>query len=271
MIWFGFKRTITAMINWINHLLAALRGNKKWIVVTPPCFTRQLVYSLEFRKSLIVNVRSFYDWATVAEIFANSGYDTKDFAIDSEIETYYEGIRPQNPLVLDLGANIGVASLFYATKYPEALILAIEPSDDNCNLLAKNIKKHSNIRVLHQAAGSKNGVVSVMDPGIGNNSFRTFGSNGRTIGLVNMVTVNDILSENEGREPFIIKIDIEGFESELFSSNTDWIDRFKVIVIEIHDWMFPKSAISTNFFAAIGGKRRDLVFKGENIFSVRID
>ena len=37
----------------------------------------------------------------------------------------------------------------------------------------------------------------------------------------------------------LIKIDIEGGESELFEKNIEWIEKFPLIIIELHDWMLP--------------------------------
>ena len=56
------------------------------------------------------------------------------------------------------------------------------------------------------------------------------------------VTINQILSNKENRNfyPYLIKIDIEGHESQLFENNIEWIDQFKVIIIETHDWMCQK-------------------------------
>jgi hypothetical protein len=68
--------------------------------------------------------------------------------------------------------------------------------------------------------------------------------------------------------PFMAKIDIEGFEDVLFYSNTDWIERFPVIIIELHDWMLPGKANSTNFLRAIAEYDRDLLFRGENVVSI---
>ena len=68
--------------------------------------------------------------------------------------------------------------------------------------------------------------------------------------------------------PFIIKIDIEGFEEDLFSKNLEWVDLFPLLIIELHDWMLPKSSNSKNFLQAISKLNRDFVYIGENIFSI---
>ncbi len=68
--------------------------------------------------------------------------------------------------------------------------------------------------------------------------------------------------------PFIIKIDIEGYEEELFSDATDWIDRFPILIMEPHDWMYPKRQKSRNFIREISGRNRDFIIIGENILSI---
>ena len=64
------------------------------------------------------------------------------------------------------------------------------------------------------------------------------------------ITINQILSnkENKNLYPYLIKIDIEGHENQLFENNTEWIDQFKIIIIELHDWMFPETSNSKKFF-----------------------
>ena len=71
------------------------------------------------------------------------------------------------------------------------------------------------------------------------------------------------------KSTIILKIDIEGFENELFSKNTEWIDNFPIIIIELHDWMLPKTCKSSNFLSSISKKNRDFLYSGENIFSIK--
>ena len=72
----------------------------------------------------------------------------------------------------------------------------------------------------------------------------------------------------------MIKIDIEGHESDLFKKNTEWFDKFKVIIIEIHDWMLPGKSISRNYFntlsEAMKKNNRDVIIRGENLISIKL-
>lgn len=59
-------------------------------------------------------------------------------------------------------------------------------------------------------------------------------------GSLQIVSLDEIIKDygKMGFIPFIVKIDIEGYEQELFSSNIDWIDNIPVIIIELHDGCF---------------------------------
>ena len=47
--------------------------------------------------------------------------------------------------ILDLEANIGIASIDFALRYPQASIIAVEPVAANFQLLQKNISRFQNI------------------------------------------------------------------------------------------------------------------------------
>lgn len=87
-------------------------------------------------------------------------------------------------------------------------------------------------------------------------------------GSIAAVSAPDLLAMAAHCVPFIAKIDIEGFEDDLFSMNTDWVSAFPVIVIELHDWMLPRRATSRNFLRTIAELDRDFVCLSENVFSI---
>jgi hypothetical protein len=81
-------------------------------------------------------------------------------------------------------------------------------------------------------------------------------------------SVENLFSESD---LFLVKVDIEGGESRLFESHLEWIDRAMVVIIELHDWLFPRCSNSHNFLKALSERRRDLITMDENIFSIRND
>ena len=85
-----------------------------------------------------------------------------------------------------------------------------------------------------------------------------------------MCTINEIVKRHgDGSALFIVKIDIEGFESDLFASQTEWVDDAHVIVLEPHDWLLPGQATSRNFQIVLARHDFDILISGENLIYVR--
>jgi FkbM family methyltransferase len=228
-----------------------------------------IFYCRFYNKIFSIKIRDSADYSTFAQIYIRNDYDLKKLHRYKEIDALYSEIKykGKTPLILDLGGNIGLASKFFSDEYKQAKILCIEPDSDNINQAKINNESSQNVVFLEAAIGSSEGVCSIIDPGLGNNGLRVEVS---TNGKIKIVAVNQLLSKFPNNEfiPFIIKIDIEGFEKNLFSKNTQWIDRFPLIIIELHDWMLPKVGSSKSFLMAIAEKDRDFVYHGENIFSI---
>lgn len=127
-----------------------------------------------------------------------------------------------------------------------------------------------NVVFIEAAIGNKNLIGKIVDTGLGNNAYRIATNLTDDKKDIEIITINNVLEEDFSKDtiPFIAKIDIEGFEKELFKDNLEWISRFPIIIIELHDWMMPKQANSKNFLKAISNHDRDFVFMGENVFSI---
>jgi FkbM family methyltransferase len=61
-------------------------------------------------------------------------------------------------LVLDLGANVGAASIWLHERHPRALILAVEPDPRSVPWLRRNTEPFERIRVIHAAVGLAEGI-----------------------------------------------------------------------------------------------------------------
>ncbi|EBQ4753906.1 FkbM family methyltransferase [Salmonella enterica subsp. diarizonae] len=80
--------------------------------------------------------------------------------------------------------------------------------------------------------------------------------------------MSDILSAFEPASLFILKVDIEGGEKNLFSGDVCWFDDFYLCIIELHNWLYPGEGASGPFLRLCGQRDRDFIYRGENIFSV---
>jgi FkbM family methyltransferase len=201
----------------------------------------------------------------------------------SDIETFnqiflykeYEitlGSEPKN--VIDAGANIGLAAIFFNSKYPKAKIVSIEPEKNNFELLKKNTNSYLNITCLNYAlSNTTDEEISVVDKGFGDWGFLTEKQqDNNSINVRNKIktiSINDIVKTNNWTEIDLIKIDIEGYEKEVFQSNFEWLKITKVLIIELHDRMV--SGSSRPFFRAIGQFNFNYEHKGENLIFTNKD
>jgi FkbM family methyltransferase len=69
--------------------------------------------------------------------------------------TYYFEADTTRPFIVDAGANIGMATLYFKRLYPDARIVCFEPDPGNFALLKRNVEANGLLGVeLHQAAVS---------------------------------------------------------------------------------------------------------------------
>src|SRR5262245_6463410 len=65
--------------------------------------------------------------------------------------------------VLDIGANIGIAALYFARAFPNATIHCFEPEPRNCDVLEANARTCERIRVHRFALGAEDGELRLYD------------------------------------------------------------------------------------------------------------
>jgi FkbM family methyltransferase len=232
---------------------------------------RLLYFQGEDLKSLFLRAGSS-DSRVIGQIFIDQAYDLRSLARFDELKAFLERIRAcgKRPLIIDAGANIGIASLYFAAQCPDALIVAIEPEPKNFALLRENVKGLP-VVPIESALSSGGENVKVIDPDMGCWGFRTESTSDSEFD-VQSVTIPEIFTEHRDHcVPFVVKIDIEGFEDNVFSKNTRWIDDVPILIVELHDWLLPKRRTSRNFLFTIADKNRDYVQRGENIFSIKND
>ncbi|HZP59605.1 MAG TPA: FkbM family methyltransferase [Opitutaceae bacterium] len=166
--------------------------------------------------------------------------------------------------ILDLGANIGLASLFFATQWPEARILAVEPAGSNIGLLDKNIQEWPSITRLQAAVWAQPARVHIANPHDEPNTYRMTADAGESLGEeVPAYTVEQLIDRQGGKRIDLLKMDIEGTEAEIFRHGADWISRVSVLVIELHDRIVPGCAQA--LYRALQGRRFQQEIVGGNL------
>ena len=187
------------------------------------------------------------DEYTIIEIFGLKCYDL-DLPFDPKF-------------IIDGGANIGLSSVYFANKYPESQIVAVEPETSNFDLLLKNIKNYNNIKANKCAIWNKNILLEIKDNGFGLRGFMVEETPIESNTSINGVTIDDVNSK--GQIIDILKLDIEGSEKFVFEKNyKKWLPNTRCIIIELHDDMVEGS--SESVYQTIAKYNFRKYQKGEN-------
>lgn len=212
------------------------------------------------------------DEHVIHQIFRDRQYELGRLRRWNELKAFLDRHKGtgKSPLVVDAGANIGASSIMFAAMIPDTRVVAIEPDEGNFKLLALNVEG-LRVEPMRAALSSVRGYARVVDSGEGHWGYRTEKLIGavQSSNSVPCVTIDDIYQRYSGQSfPFIVKIDIEGGEADLFAANTDWVDNTPLLIVELHDWLLLKSASSRTFLQCVSNLDRDFVYIGEDVYSI---
>jgi len=196
-------------------------------------------------------------------------YDSREFVHRQRLMQDYQSMlaRGEKPLLIDCGANIGLSVLHFAHEFPEAQIIAIEPDDDNFKLLRKNTRYFGNrITPLKGGVWNASGKLSIRNPEAGAAGFQVEIADD---GAIQAYTIDEICTMAGVKAPFLVKVDIEGAQKQLFSNNTAWAENTHLIVIELEDWLLPWQGTSQAFFKTLTQYPYEYLMAGDTLFCFR--
>lgn len=174
---------------------------------------------------------------------------------------------PANPVrvIVDAGANIGIETIRMRRFHPHASVLAIEADPGNFEVLTKNADEK--VEALQRGVWSSDTGLRVL-PGNTNQGFSVRPVHAGEPADIDAVTMHSIL-ERVGGEIDMLKMDIEGSEYEVFSSDTSWAEHVKAFIIECPDNDRPGA--TQEIFRALGHLPLDAFVSGENLVLIRRD
>jgi FkbM family methyltransferase len=168
----------------------------------------------------IVRVANHYELAGAVEVLTAGDYD--DVPLEAgEVRR-----------VLDLGANVGFATLLFASRYPLAEIVAVEPAPDTFERLRINAGALVNVTLAQLAVGAP-GLVK-LDLSVPSTERHGGSGAGETVARVGL---QDLLMQLDWPSVDVLKVDIEGDEYALFEQEA--VGRARFIVGELHTGSAP--------------------------------
>ncbi len=136
--------------------------------------------------------------------------------------------------IVDLGANIGVFTLYGAARSPSGKIISVEPDPTNFQQLRRNVlaNKFSNIELVQKAISNVSGPTRLflVHP-TGHTIMKSSGA--YPVITCESLTMDDLMRSYNISHIDFLKIDIEGAEFLLFD-DLHWLESVEQIVMEVH-------------------------------------
>ena len=139
-----------------------------------------------------------------------------------------------NPLVVDVGANAGLFSHMIFCLNPRASVVAFEPLP----LLNQKLDKwrqriRMDLDVRPKAVGRNMGE-AVMESPHGYDGVSRICVSDQPAGKTFRVPVTTLDQELAGKEVFLVKIDVEGYECEVLAGAKQTLSKTRFVIVEAH-------------------------------------
>lgn len=153
-----------------------------------------------------------------------------------DVELCRSYITPDS-VVLDIGANIGLHSIFFASLTPRGRVLAFEPSMATFELLTRNTRGKHNVSPLNIALSDTGGVKEFFEAD--DNAYSSLVDTKRTrieaVARVVCMRADDIVRDLQLSRVDFVKIDVEGLEYNVLRGMEDVIAKHRpVLFCEIY-------------------------------------
>ena len=149
-----------------------------------------------------------------------------------EKEIYKFSTDNPAPYIIDGGANIGLSVLYFKRSYPNSRILAFEPDPDIFTVLEKNCRtfEFEGVELFDRALWVENGSLG----------FRKDGSLGGCLAADDRVSDVDVptqrLRDLLTARVTLLKLDIEGAETEVLEDCADRLGNVENLFVEYHSF-----------------------------------
>jgi FkbM family methyltransferase len=152
--------------------------------------------------------------------------------LDIEFYALCRRLVPEHYVCLDVGANIGIKSLFLSRHCPVGRVIAIEPAPTVARCLEANITENGATQVWMEetAVGDTRGSVRLQDA----SAWGHISQDGVEVPIT---TLEEIVGRLGLPRVDFIKIDTEGSELSIMRSSLDLINRFEsLVLVELNSW-----------------------------------
>jgi len=164
--------------------------------------------------------------------------------------------------IVDLGGNIGLSSVFFKSRFPDAKIIVVEPDRENFSVLKKNLQSYEDIICINSAIWNKRTRLALNRNNLDHWSIYVSETESNTFDTIEALTMADMMTKHGLDRIDFLKVDIEGAELELFENGfEDWLPKVRLLAIELHEHTRPGCCKS--FFSALSRYQFKISVNGE--------
>ena len=188
--------------------------------------SKSLRFAREYSSESGVGELSTYTWNGNIVYFRPGSSDAellyKILLYPGEKSEYWvpEDIAPG--VIFDIGANIGIAAIYFAKIFPDSKIYSFEPVPENFDILKKNTAPYPNISAYRIALGKEDSRMEMSGSdaaaNLGGYSFHKLGVNEEVKVEVDVRSPSSIMKELKVGRVDLIKIDTEGSEYDILTA-----------------------------------------------------
>ena len=188
--------------------------------------------------------------------------------IDIFYEIFYKEIYQLSDwlgknVIVDVGANVGFATLYFLKQMPNATIYCIEPDPDNFPFLQKNLKaelESGKVKIILAGLSDRDGFMSLERNVLKYNSRLVENASENLVEVITY-SVESFFKKFVDGKIDLLKMDIEGTEERIFENDISWLSNVEELLIEFHSEEIKKLCFeklrSKNFHFEPQIKRRD--------------
>jgi FkbM family methyltransferase len=159
-----------------------------------------------------------------------------DIFVDGALEYRSDSAAPR---ILDCGANVGLASLFFKRRCPSARITAYEADPALCKILRANLdaNRAGDVETVHAALWTEDGRVVFHADGTESGMIGTLpGAAAGTAVDVPSLRLRDLIERDSNGCIDLLKLDIEGAEDAVLADCEPALARVRAMVLDLHEF-----------------------------------
>ncbi len=139
-----------------------------------------------------------------------------------------------SPRILDCGANVGIASLFFKRRYSHARITAFEADSGLSEICRRNLSANGadDVEVVAAAVWTSRGSTEFVCEGSDSGAVASLGVISGPTTVVPTVRLRDYLQERVD----LLKLDIEGAELPVLEDCADALASVRAMTIDLHEF-----------------------------------